>query len=76
MKFHLCYIVKDRTDLGKNGSLTTCSPKKGDLSDSGGQLNHKYTADMWRSWSTQRACPEGTEFEGIRFPESNHVYSL
>ncbi|XP_055810137.1 protein PTST homolog 2, chloroplastic isoform X2 [Solanum dulcamara] len=29
----------------------------------GGQLNQKYTADMWRSWSTQRACPEGTEFE-------------
>lgn len=53
----------DRTDLGKNGSLTTCSPKKGSLSDSGGQLNHKYTSDMWRAWSTQRACPEGTEFE-------------
>uniref|UniRef100_M1BHL7 Isoamylase N-terminal domain containing protein n=1 Tax=Solanum tuberosum TaxID=4113 RepID=M1BHL7_SOLTU len=52
-----------RTDLGKNGSLTTCSPKKGGLSDSGGQLNHKYTPDMWRSWSTQRACPEGTDFE-------------
>ncbi|KAM3203116.1 protein PTST 2, chloroplastic isoform X1 [Capsicum annuum] len=53
----------DRTDLGKNGTLTTCSPKKGGLSDSGGQLNHKYTPDMWRAWSTQRACPEGTEFE-------------
>ncbi|XP_049365973.1 protein PTST homolog 2, chloroplastic-like [Solanum verrucosum] len=52
-----------RTDLGKNGGLTTCSPKKGGLSDSGGQLNHKYTPDMWRSWSTQRACPEGTDFE-------------
>ncbi|KAG5604205.1 hypothetical protein H5410_025697 [Solanum commersonii] len=50
-----------RTDLGKNGSLT--SPKKGGLCDSGGQLNHKYTPDMWRSWSTQRACPESTEFE-------------
>lgn len=53
----------DRTDMGKNGSLTTFSPEKGSLSDSGGQLNHKYTPDMWREWSTQRACPEGTEFE-------------
>ncbi|XP_004238761.1 protein PTST homolog 2, chloroplastic [Solanum lycopersicum] len=52
-----------RTDLGKNGSLTTSSPTKGGLSDSAGQLNHQYTPDMWRSWSTQRACPEGTEFE-------------
>ncbi|MCD7472166.1 hypothetical protein HAX54_013173 [Datura stramonium] len=53
----------DRTDLGKNGSLTTFSNKKGGLSDSGGKLNRKYTSDMWRAWSTQRACPEGTEFE-------------
>ncbi|XP_059316695.1 protein PTST homolog 2, chloroplastic [Lycium ferocissimum] len=53
----------DRTDLGKNGSLTTCSPKKGGLSDPGGQLNHEYTSDNWRAWITQRACPEGTEFE-------------
>ncbi|CAN4124403.1 unnamed protein product [Withania somnifera] len=53
----------DRTDLGRNGSLTTCIPKKGCLNDSGGQLNHKYTPDMWRAWSSQRACPEGTEFE-------------
>ncbi|KAK4376743.1 hypothetical protein RND71_003039 [Anisodus tanguticus] len=53
----------DRTDLGKNGSLTTYSPNRGGLSDSGGKLNHKYTTDMWRAWSTQRASPEGTEFE-------------
>ncbi|KAK4358148.1 hypothetical protein RND71_023758 [Anisodus tanguticus] len=53
----------DRTDLGENGSFTTYSPKKGCLSDSGEKLNHKYTPDMWRAWSTQRASPEGTEFE-------------
>lgn len=76
MKCHACYIVKDRTDPGKNGSLKSGSPKKGSLSDSGGQLNHQFTPDMWRTWSMQRADPQGTEFEGIHFLESNHVHSL
>ncbi|XP_009610612.1 protein PTST homolog 2, chloroplastic [Nicotiana tomentosiformis] len=55
--------ITDRTDPGENGSLTSGSPKKGSLSDSGGQLNHEFTPDMWRTWSIQRADPQGTEFE-------------
>ncbi|MCD7468549.1 hypothetical protein HAX54_006893 [Datura stramonium] len=43
----------DRTDLGKNGSLSKGSPMKGIRSDE--ELNHSVSPAMGKKWSTQRA---------------------
>lgn len=71
---HFCYIVKDRTDLGKNGSLSKGSPMKDLQSD--GELNRSVSPAMRRKWSTQRACFQDIGFEGILFLVSNYVYRL
>ncbi|XP_059278281.1 protein PTST homolog 2, chloroplastic-like isoform X2 [Lycium ferocissimum] len=51
----------DRTDLGKNGSLSKGRPMKGIQSD--GELNHSVSPAMWRKWSIQRAGPQDIDFE-------------
>lgn len=51
----------DRTDLGKNGSLSKGIPMKGIRSDE--ELNHSVSPAMWRKWSIQRAGLEDIDSE-------------
>ncbi|KAM3324190.1 protein PTST 2, chloroplastic isoform X1 [Capsicum chacoense] len=51
----------DRTDLGKNGSLSKGSPMKDIQSD--GERIHSVSPAMWRKWSTQRAGFQDIGFE-------------
>lgn len=76
MRCHVFYIVKDRTDLGKNGSLNKGSPMKDIQRDSDEELNHSFSPPMWRKWSIQHADLQDIEFEGILFNGSNIVYRL
>ncbi|XP_047262275.1 protein PTST homolog 2, chloroplastic isoform X6 [Capsicum annuum] len=57
----------DRTDLGKNGSLSKGSPMKDLQSD--GELNRSVSPAMRRKWSTQRACFQDIGFEGKSYIE-------
>ncbi|KAH0728065.1 hypothetical protein KY284_003930 [Solanum tuberosum] len=51
----------DRTDLGKNDSLSKGSPMKDIRSDE--ELNHSVSPVRWRKWSIQRADLQDIDFE-------------
>ncbi|XP_055818701.1 protein PTST homolog 2, chloroplastic-like isoform X3 [Solanum dulcamara] len=51
----------DRTDQGKNGSLSKGSPMKDIRSDE--EFNHSISPAMWRKWSKQRAGLQEIDFE-------------
>ncbi|XP_006367349.1 uncharacterized protein [Solanum tuberosum] len=51
----------DRTDLGKNDSLSKGSPMKDIRSDE--ELNHSVSPARWRKWSIQRAGLQDIDFE-------------
>ncbi|GMP94148.1 hypothetical protein CsSME_00043706 [Camellia sinensis var. sinensis] len=65
----------DSADLGRSSKLTSGSPKRGKINNSGGMFSHGRSVsdfdgstsslkpEMWRTWSIQRAGFSDAEFE-------------